>query len=137
MGGDGTRAAEVLRDLFTTPLLDKCEDFETWAPIDGETRHCLNRFSGRPLRDAETPKEQLLKELLEVYKRRRQGWPGNLKLLGKPAVAVKLHDVRAQLVEFDRYLEAHGKRPPARFQFNPRGSATFVCVPAKTAPPDA
>merc|ERR1711972_257309 len=110
-------AAEVLRDLFNTPLLDSCTDLETWAPIDVETRRCLNRLHDRDV-DAEPPKEQWLRELQGVYKRGIDLWPGTI--MHQTVAPLGLHDVRGQLVEFDRYLEAYVGRP-VRYHFHPRG----------------
>mmetsp|Transcript_84259 Transcript_84259/g.236868 ORF Transcript_84259/g.236868 Transcript_84259/m.236868 type:complete len:379 (+) Transcript_84259:1-1137(+) len=115
-GGNGVYAAEVLRDLFATPLLNGCTDLDTWTPIDGPTRRCLNRLHGRNDKD-EVPQGQLLCELQEVYRRRFELWPS--AILGEPSAALQLHDVRQQLSKFESYLRAHAGKSD-RTAFSPR-----------------
>ncbi|CAE8584250.1 unnamed protein product, partial [Polarella glacialis] len=90
-GGQGTHAAEILRDLFSTRVLDSCTDLGTWAPLDVPTRRCLNRLAGREP-GAEPPPGQLLDELLEVYRKRQHFWPGDI--LGQASVELLLPDLR-------------------------------------------
>merc|ERR1712039_1096443 len=93
------------RDLFSTPLMGGCVDLDDWAPMDKYVRSCLNRFHGREIAE-DTPEEQLLCELVSVYSQRHELWPTHI--CGEESVSLRLHDIRAQLVEFQRYLQAFG-----------------------------
>merc|ERR1719422_1727004 len=63
-------AAEVIRDLFSTPLFHTCTDLEHWAPLGPLTRCCLARFAGRRPGDEEPGPAELWRELTEVYAQR-------------------------------------------------------------------
>merc|ERR1712232_440028 len=116
--GHGVYAAEIIRDLLSTPLLGRCTDLESWVPIDNATRHCLNRIHCRDPGD-EPPREQLQREIREVFGRRRQLWPGSIA--GEPSEELQLYDVRSQLAEFERYTKARAGKPE-RAAFHPRFS---------------
>jgi len=113
--GHGVHAAEVLRDLLPTPLLNGCTDLN-WAPVSSLARCCLARFRGRGA-DEEIDAEVLQQELQEVYQQRRSLWPGDI--LEEPSVQISLQDVQAQLGEFERYLKARAGKPE-RSVFFPR-----------------
>mmetsp|Transcript_4569 Transcript_4569/g.12066 ORF Transcript_4569/g.12066 Transcript_4569/m.12066 type:complete len:425 (-) Transcript_4569:8-1282(-) len=112
----GAHAAEVIRDLFSTPLMIDYKQ-GAWAPVSSGARRCLARFVGRSDREGQALPARLLQEVREVYEKRRQHWPASI--LHQPVVELGLHDVQAQLGEFDRYLEACVGRP-RRSTFFPR-----------------
>ncbi|CAK0882531.1 unnamed protein product [Prorocentrum cordatum] len=114
----GSHAAEVVRDLLPTPLMEHCTDLDRWAPVDEPTRRCLNRLHGRAPAAA-PPADQLLRELLAVFGRRMQLWPASIA--GAPSVELGLPELRAQLAEFERYLRARAGRPE-RSTFHPRAA---------------
>jgi len=109
----GVHAAEVIRDLFTTPLLKCSKELDSWAPVSKLARRCLNRLYDHE--NAETEKYQ--QELLEVFAKRHALWPSSI--LDDPSIDLRLHDVQVQLGEFERYLKARTKKPD-RYRFHPR-----------------
>jgi len=99
----GQHAAEIVRDLFGTPLLENCTDRDSWVPVGSGAKRCLNRLHSRDVgKDIHT--DQLQRELLDVFAHRCSLWPGRIG--DEPSVSLHLHDVQSQLAEFDRYLKA-------------------------------
>ena len=87
-------AGQVVADLkYVDPVLEKAEDWMTFAPLGPGSIRGLNRFFGR-LKEKPLKQEQGLRELLEIQKR----------LEVEHEIFLPVHDIQNCCCETDKYI---------------------------------
>ena len=87
-------AGQVVADLkYVDPVLEKAEDWMTFAPLGPGSIRGLNRFFGR-LKEKPLKQEQGLRELLEVQKR----------LEVEHGIFLPVHDIQNCMCESDKMI---------------------------------
>lgn len=112
-GGTGFMTKEVLLDSMQTPVLEDCNDRNTWCPAGPGARRGLNRLMGRPV-DKAISEKQALEEMIDLF---------NVApaFMAPYMPELELHDIQFSLCEVDKMLRVRNGEGRPRSLYNGRG----------------
>jgi hypothetical protein len=111
-GGTGFMTKEVLLDAMQTPVLEDCNDRNTWCPLGPGARKGLNVVMGREMGKA-VPEQQMLEEMIDLFT-----IAPNFMAPYMPEL--ELHDIQFSLCETFKYVKVRTGAGRPRSLYNGR-----------------
>jgi hypothetical protein len=112
-GGTGFMTKEVLLDAMQTPVLEDCNDRNTWCPIGPGARKGLNVVMCRDMNKS-VPESQMLGEMIELLNIAPRHMAPHMPEL-------ELHDIQFSLCEVAKYHKVQTGIGRPRSMYNGRG----------------